>query len=70
MEETSETHAAPDLLRTLEEIRAESRRAVEMLLTPGCPDSIKGLTALRKIEVMARDRAESWSSSGKDRLAV
>jgi hypothetical protein len=43
-------------LETLARIQREAERAREMLLTPGCPPGVKGVTALQKIEIMARDR--------------
>jgi hypothetical protein len=52
MEKKDET---PDALGTLAEIRAEAERASRMLMQPGCPPTIRGLTALRNIEIMARD---------------
>lgn len=69
--EAMQVQAAPPLIETLAVIQAEAARAVETLLVAQKAGDrrVSGISALRRIEIAARDRLEDEpvdsSSSGR-----
>lgn len=67
METEERSVETPLLVETLEAIKAESERAARELAVPNRPEGLTGITALRKISIMARDRLDAEPAGRYDR---